>query len=24
GSKETIRVHFSPNKRQLKLFDGGK
>lgn len=24
GSKETIRVHFSPNDRQLKLFDGGK
>ncbi|EOD7437494.1 VirB4 family type IV secretion system protein [Enterococcus faecium] len=24
GSKETIRVHFHPNERQLKLFDGGK
>lgn len=24
GSKETIRVKFKPNVRQLKLFDGGK
>ncbi|MDA9462132.1 putative ATPase [Enterococcus mundtii 3F] len=24
GSKESIRVHFTPNQRQLKLFDGGK
>lgn len=24
GSKKTIRVHFHPNERQLKLFDGGK
>ena len=24
GNKETIRVHFTPNERQLKLFDGGE
>ncbi|MGK0607110.1 VirB4 family type IV secretion system protein [Enterococcus gilvus] len=24
GNKETIRVHFIPNERQLKLFDGGQ
>ncbi|OTN83660.1 ATPase [Enterococcus faecium] len=24
GSKETIRVYFNLNNRQLKLFDGGK
>lgn len=24
GSKETLRVHFRPNARQLKLYDGGK
>lgn len=24
GNKETIRVHFTPNERQLALFDGGE